>query len=234
MAHLNVELKARCAHPDGIVQRLLELGAQSQGTDVQTDVYYRVAKGRLKRRHGEIENNLIHYERPDEHAPKESQVSMVTVGSEGALDDVLDAALERDVVVTKQRHRRPRSPLLQRPAGHRHVTVTTQGNPAARPQADPSTGPRATRRATWRWASSCSHWPRRRSCRRVVWDQWWPARPPLSRSCMRALGMFRPTISTVLPRCSYFVLIASSAATVEASQMCASDRSMTTCSGSPA
>lgn len=103
MAHLNVELKARCAHPDEIVQRLLELGAQSQGTDVQTDVYYRVDKGRLKLRRGEIENNLIHYDRPDEHAPKESQVRMVAVGPERALDDVLDAALDRDVVVNKQR-----------------------------------------------------------------------------------------------------------------------------------
>lgn len=104
MVHLNVKLKARCAQPDEIAQRLLELGAQSQGVDVQTDVYYRVAKGRLKLRRGEIENNLIHYDRPDEHAPKESHVSMVTVGSERALDDVLDAALDRDVVVTKQRH----------------------------------------------------------------------------------------------------------------------------------
>ncbi|MHA6798809.1 class IV adenylate cyclase [Bounagaea algeriensis] len=104
MAHLNVELKARCSEPDGIVQRLLELGAQSQGVDAQTDVYYRAATGRLKLRRGEIENNLIHYDRPDDHAPKESQVSMVAVGSERALDDVLDAALERDVVVHKQRH----------------------------------------------------------------------------------------------------------------------------------
>lgn len=104
MAHLNVEFKARCDHPDEIVQRLLALGAQSQGVDSQTDVYYRVAKGRLKLRRGEVENNLIHYDRPDTHAPKESQVSMVSADAECALDDVLDAALERDVVVSKQRH----------------------------------------------------------------------------------------------------------------------------------
>lgn len=104
MAHLNVELKARCAQTDGIVQRLLELGAQSRGVDVQTDVYYQVPKGRLKLRRGTIENNLIHYHRSDQHAPKESHVSLVSVDTEHALDDLLDAALDRDVVVTKQRH----------------------------------------------------------------------------------------------------------------------------------
>lgn len=104
MAHLNVELKARCAHPHQIMQRLLDLGAQSQGTDTQTDVYYQVSKGRLKLRRGAIENNVIHYHRSDEYTPKESQVNMAAVGSERALDHVLDAALDRDVVVRKQRH----------------------------------------------------------------------------------------------------------------------------------
>lgn len=60
------------------------------------------------------------------------------------------------------------------------------------------------------------------------------ARLPLRRPCMVALGSFRPVISTCLPRDPYLVVIASSAATVEASQMCAADRSIVTCSGSAA
>jgi len=104
VTHLNVEFKARCSRPGEVVQRLLDLGARSQGVDVQTDVYYRVPEGRLKLRRGTIENNLIHYRRPDDPEPKESHVSLVPVGDGEALGELLDAALERDVVVTKQRH----------------------------------------------------------------------------------------------------------------------------------
>src|SRR5699024_4403566 len=54
-------------------------------------------------RHGQLENNLIHYLRPDAHEPKDAQVRMVSVDAERALSEVLDAALDRDVVVDKQR-----------------------------------------------------------------------------------------------------------------------------------
>lgn len=64
--------------------------------------------------------------------------------------------------------------------------------------------------------------------------QWLPASSPLSFSWIWALGLFRPMISTVLPRWAYLVSIASRAATEEASQMCAAVRSMTTLSGSVA
>ncbi|WP_019818619.1 class IV adenylate cyclase [Saccharomonospora saliphila] len=103
MTHRNVELKARCADPDGLARRLLALGATERGTDAQTDVYYRVPRGRLKLRRGGIENNLIHYDRPDGNAPKESLVSLYPLGTDRALDAVLDAALDRDVVVRKSR-----------------------------------------------------------------------------------------------------------------------------------
>lgn len=103
MGHLNVEFKARCARPDEIVQRLVDLGAQHHGRDVQIDVYYQAAKGRLKLRRGELENNVIHYDRTDGPGPKESHVSLVPLGAERVLDDLLDAALDRDIVVTKRR-----------------------------------------------------------------------------------------------------------------------------------
>lgn len=38
-AHLNVELKARCAYLEQIMPRLFDLGAQLRRTDAPTDVY---------------------------------------------------------------------------------------------------------------------------------------------------------------------------------------------------
>jgi predicted adenylyl cyclase CyaB len=104
VGHLNVELKARCGDPGAVLDRLLRLGARSQGVDEQTDVYYRVPRGRLKLRRGMIENNLIHYIRPDEPAPKQSHVHLVPVEPRSGLDELLDAALGREVTVQKRRH----------------------------------------------------------------------------------------------------------------------------------
>jgi hypothetical protein len=69
---------------------------------------------------------------------------------------------------------------------------------------------------------------------RVHVCQWPPVSSPLSVLWIRALGSFNPMISTVLPRWTYLVSMASRVATEEASQMWAADRSMTTLSGSPA
>jgi hypothetical protein len=52
--------------------------------------------------------------------------------------------------------------------------------------------------------------------------------PPLSRPWKDAAASLMPSSATVVPRCSYFVTMASSAATVEASQTCVRDRSITT------
>lgn len=56
--------------------------------------------------------------------------------------------------------------------------------------------------------------------------------PPVNRPRIRELLSFIPTISTVFPNASYFVSIASNAATVDASHTCDPDRSMTTRDGS--
>ncbi len=64
--------------------------------------------------------------------------------------------------------------------------------------------------------------------------QWLPVSSPVSLPWRSALRSFSPVISTVLPRWAYLVSIASRAATEEASQTWASDRSMTILSGSPA
>lgn len=57
---------------------------------------------------------------------------------------------------------------------------------------------------------------------------------PVSRPWRSALASLSPAISTALPLRSYLVVMASRAATVEASQMWESERSMTTRSGSSA
>jgi len=105
VGHLNVEFKARTAEPERVLALLEQLGAQAQGLDAQTDVYYRSARGRLKLRRGNIKNSLIHYEREDRAGAKRSKVHLADLPDDRALDHVLDAALERDVVVRKQRHR---------------------------------------------------------------------------------------------------------------------------------
>ncbi len=96
IGHLNVEFKARTAEPERVVALLEQLGARAQGVDVQTDVYYRAARGRLKLRRGNIENSLIHYEREDWASAKRSAVHLADLPGDRALDHVLDAALERD------------------------------------------------------------------------------------------------------------------------------------------
>lgn len=104
MGHLNVEFKARCGDPGATLDRLIKLGARSQGIDEQTDVYYQVPKGRLKLRRGTIENNLIHYLRADEPAARQSRVRLFPVGAGTGLEDLLDAALDQDTTVRKRRH----------------------------------------------------------------------------------------------------------------------------------
>lgn len=104
MGHLNVEFKARTADPERVLALLEQLGAQAQGLDAQADVYYQAARGRLKLRRGNIENSLIHYEREDRAGAKRSKVYFADLPDDRTLDHVLDAALERDVVVRKQRH----------------------------------------------------------------------------------------------------------------------------------
>lgn len=101
--HLNIEIKARCEH-QGIIRELLqERNADFRGTDRQIDTYYQVANGRLKLRQGSIENNLIHYQRPDQAGPKASQVHLYHPGKSEELNALLKAALGVKVVVDKQR-----------------------------------------------------------------------------------------------------------------------------------
>ncbi|RYG27324.1 MAG: CYTH domain-containing protein [Chitinophagaceae bacterium] len=103
MAHLNVEIKARCTNPGFIRQYLLDHGASFKGTDHQTDTYFHVANGRLKLREGNIENNLIFYERHNQAGPKHSDFNLVKIPDAAGLKEVLQKSNGIKVVVEKKR-----------------------------------------------------------------------------------------------------------------------------------
>jgi adenylate cyclase, class 2 len=103
VAHVNIEIKARCADPVRARTTLLKLRARLVGPDYQTDTYFRVPHGRLKLREGEIENNLIFYARPDQDGPKRSDVILYGTRPGADLKAVLTAALGTLVAVEKRR-----------------------------------------------------------------------------------------------------------------------------------
>ena len=103
MPFLNVEIKAKCTDPSFIRNYLLKNGADLKGTDEQTDTYFNVPNGRLKLREGNIENNLIFYERDDQAGPKNSHFHLVKVEDAKGLKEVLTKSNGIKVVVKKKR-----------------------------------------------------------------------------------------------------------------------------------
>lgn len=103
MAHINVEIKARCEDPRAVRAYLEKKGAEHRGTDHQTDTYFRVTTGRLKLREGSIENNLIYYERDNQAGPKLSSFQLVKVPDAAGLKAVLARSIGVKVVVEKKR-----------------------------------------------------------------------------------------------------------------------------------
>ncbi len=103
MAFLNVEIKARCANSPAIKQYLTDNRAEFKGLDHQTDTYFNVPNGRLKLREGNIENNLIFYERSNQAGPKDSHFNLVKVEDAAGLKEVLTKSNGVKVVVEKHR-----------------------------------------------------------------------------------------------------------------------------------
>lgn len=103
MPHLNVELKAKCRHVDRVKKILDERGAILKGIDKQVDTYFKVSRGRLKLREGNIENFLIFYEREDELGPKVSKVSLLKNAPDSELKVMLTNSLGILVTVNKLR-----------------------------------------------------------------------------------------------------------------------------------
>ena len=103
MSYLNVEIKARCNHPQSVREYLLKHHAEQRGTDEQTDTYFKVQHGRLKLREGNIENNLIYYERTNQAGPKNSQFKLVKIEDAKGLKEALTSSIGIKVVVKKKR-----------------------------------------------------------------------------------------------------------------------------------
>ncbi|HEV7782800.1 MAG TPA: class IV adenylate cyclase [Chitinophagaceae bacterium] len=103
MSFLNVEIKARCADPAFVRNWLLSSNAEFKGTDHQTDTYFTVSRGRLKLREGNIENNLIYYERNNQAGPKQSHFNLVKIEDAKGLKEILTQSNGIKVVVEKKR-----------------------------------------------------------------------------------------------------------------------------------
>ncbi len=103
MSFSNIEIKARCFHPEKVEAFLLDNGARFVGLDHQKDTYFQVPYGRLKLRQGNIEKSLIFYDRPDQEGPKHSDFSLSKVTDGDATAQVLTRALGVKVVVEKYR-----------------------------------------------------------------------------------------------------------------------------------
>ncbi len=103
MAFINIEIKAKCFHPEKVEAFLLSNGARFVGLDHQKDTYFNVPAGRLKLRQGNIENSLIFYNRPDQEGPKQSDFSLSRISDGAATEAVLEKALGVKVVVDKYR-----------------------------------------------------------------------------------------------------------------------------------
>jgi predicted adenylyl cyclase CyaB len=103
MSHLNVEIKASCKDASFIRDYLQQHNAEFKGTDEQTDTYFNVPHGRLKLREGNIENNLIFYERDDQAGPKSSHFHLVKVADAKGLKEVLAKSNGVKVIVKKKR-----------------------------------------------------------------------------------------------------------------------------------
>ena len=103
MPYLNVEIKAKSINAEKIRNWLIQHNADFKGTDLQTDTYFNVANGRLKLREGNIENNLIYYERNNQAGPKSSDFILTKIPEADKLKESLSKANGIKTVVRKKR-----------------------------------------------------------------------------------------------------------------------------------
>ena len=103
MNKINFEIKARCRNTSNIRKILRLNNAVYKSKDYQIDTYFKVNRGRLKLREGEIENYLIYYEREDKKGPKQSEVILFEIEKDSSLKQLLTKALGMHIIVEKQR-----------------------------------------------------------------------------------------------------------------------------------
>ncbi len=103
MKHLNIEIKAKCENHEKIRTILTSHNADFKGTDHQIDTYFKVNKGRLKLREGNIENYLIFYERENKEGPKQSDVILYKIDLKSSLKNILLNSLGILTIIDKTR-----------------------------------------------------------------------------------------------------------------------------------
>src|SRR4030095_3551661 len=103
MPYLNVEIKAICNDPSRIREYLIAHDAVFKGIDEQMDTYFNVNEGRLKLREGNIENNLIFYNRNNQAGPKSSHFHLVKIEDAKGLKEVLERSCGIKMIVRKRR-----------------------------------------------------------------------------------------------------------------------------------
>jgi len=103
MGHSNVEIKATCSDHKKVREFLKSKSADFKGIDHQIDTYFKVNSGRLKLREGNIENNLIYYERENKEGPKESKFIFIKCEPNSELKNILIKTNGVLVVVDKKR-----------------------------------------------------------------------------------------------------------------------------------
>ncbi|MFH1332439.1 MAG: class IV adenylate cyclase [archaeon] len=98
-----VEIKAKYENHDYIKGIFKKLSASFKGIDNQIDTYFKVRRGRLKLREGNIENYLIYYERKETKDIKRSNVILDKVNPNSNLKKILMKISDPLVVVYKRR-----------------------------------------------------------------------------------------------------------------------------------
>jgi len=99
----NFEFKARSNDIGLLETTLLKLDPDFNGEDHQIDTYFKVEKGRLKLREGNIENSLIYYERKDVSDSKQSDILLYQFRPDLSLKEILTKVHGIKVVVDKRR-----------------------------------------------------------------------------------------------------------------------------------
>jgi len=100
---LNFEFKAKANKLAELETKLQTLKPRFAGEDHQIDTYFKVEKGRLKLREGNIENALIFYERENIANAKTSNILLYKHSPDTALKAILTTTLGVKIVVEKRR-----------------------------------------------------------------------------------------------------------------------------------
>jgi len=100
---INIEIKARCSDLNKVRDILIQQDSNFKGIDHQKDTYFNANNGRLKLREGNIENNLIHYERKNTPGSKESKFNLYKTEADSSLKSILENAIGSKCIVEKDR-----------------------------------------------------------------------------------------------------------------------------------